>query len=42
MNVAGTPTIYLDDGKVLGGYVPSARLLAILNLSPGTRTSNAR
>lgn len=34
LKVAGTPTIYLDDGKVLGGYVPSERLLAILNLRP--------
>lgn len=30
LGVGGTPTIYLDNGKKLGGYVPAAQLLAIL------------
>lgn len=39
LQIRGTPTIYLDNGKVLTGYVPSARLLAILDLKPGAKTS---
>lgn len=42
LEVSGTPTIYLDDGKMLGGYLPSARLLAILNIKPPLKTSDAR
>jgi thiol:disulfide interchange protein DsbC len=42
IGVSGTPTIYLDDGKKLGGYVPSAQLLAILGLNGVPKTSNAR
>lgn len=42
LRVNGTPTIFLDNGKVLGGYVPSARLLAILDLKPTLKTSDAR
>lgn len=42
LQVGGTPTIYLDDGKVLGGYLPSANLLAILKLKSPLKTSNAR
>jgi len=42
LEVNGTPTIYLDDGKILGGYVPSARLLAILNVKPPLKTSDVR
>jgi thiol:disulfide interchange protein DsbC len=30
--VGGTPTIYLDDGQTIGGYVPPDRLLTILGL----------
>lgn len=41
LQVNGTPTIFLDNGKKLGGYVPSDRLLAILELKPSTKTSNA-
>lgn len=32
LGVTGTPTIFLDDGRRLGGYVPSGKLLAILKL----------
>lgn len=42
LGVQGTPTIFLDDGRRLGGYVPSARLLAILQLKPALSKSDAR
>ena len=42
MGVQGTPTIFLDDGRRLGGYVPSDRLLAILKLKPTLSKSDAR
>src|SRR5690606_28096237 len=42
LQVNGTPTIFLDNGKMLGGYVPSARLLAILEQSPPIKISNVR
>ena len=42
LRVNGTPTIFLDNGKMLGGYVPSARLLSILELKTPLKTSNAR
>lgn len=42
LGVSGTPTIFLDDGRRLGGYVPSDRLLAILKLKPTVNTSDAR
>lgn len=32
LDIGGTPAIFLDDGKVLPGYVPASRLLAILDL----------
>lgn len=32
VGVTGTPTIVLENGKVVGGYVPAARLLGQLNL----------
>lgn len=32
LDVGGTPTIFLDDGKLLPGYIPPPRLLAILGL----------
>lgn len=41
LGVAGTPTIYLDDGKKIGGYVPSAKLLAILGINTVPSTSHA-
>lgn len=42
LNVSGTPAVYADDGKILGGYVPGERLLAMLNIKPSTKTSDAR
>lgn len=32
LDIGGTPAIFLDDGKVLPGYVPAPRLLAMLGL----------
>ena len=32
LDINGTPSIFLDDGKVLPGYVPAPRLLGILGL----------
>ncbi|MEW6329945.1 MAG: DsbC family protein [Pseudomonadota bacterium] len=32
LDIGGTPAIFLDDGKVLPGYIPAPRLLAILDL----------
>lgn len=34
IGVTGTPTIYLDNGKKIGGYVPAARMLQLLGLAP--------
>lgn len=42
LGVSGTPTIYLDDGKKLGGYVPSKQLLAILGINTVPPLSHAR
>jgi thiol:disulfide interchange protein DsbC len=33
LNITGTPTMILEDGTKVGGYVPAARLLAALGLS---------
>jgi thiol:disulfide interchange protein DsbC len=32
LGVGGTPTIFLDDGRKVGGYVPAAQLLAALGI----------
>lgn len=42
LNITGTPTLILDDGTRVGGYMPATRLLAALGLGgttslPGTR-----
>jgi thiol:disulfide interchange protein DsbC len=42
MGVEGTPTIFLDDGKKLPGYVPAARLLVMLGLQGGPAGTAAR
>ena len=41
LHVSGTPTIFTDDGRKIGGYVPAARLLAILGIAgtPGAAMS---
>lgn len=33
IGITGTPTIILDSGKMLGGYIPAERLLKMLGLS---------
>jgi len=33
LNITGTPTLILDDGTRIGGYVPAPRLLTMLGLS---------
>ena len=40
--VEGTPTIVMDDGRVLPGYAPAAELLAALGLQDGKKTEAAR
>lgn len=35
LGVNGTPTLILDDGTRIGGYVPASRLLAILGIGNG-------
>ncbi|GAB4509864.1 MAG: DsbC family protein [Sulfuricaulis sp.] len=32
LDIGGTPSIFLDNGKVLPGYIPAPRLLAMLGL----------
>ena len=34
MGVRGTPTVILDDGQELGGYVPFKRLITMINAGP--------
>ena len=36
LNITGTPTLILEDGTKVGGYMPAARLLAALGLSGAT------
>jgi len=42
LGVQGTPTIFLDDGRRIGGYLPSERLLAIVNARPALSKSDVR
>jgi thiol:disulfide interchange protein DsbC len=42
VGVEGTPTIVMDDGRVLPGYAPAADLLAALGLQDGKKTEAAR
>jgi thiol:disulfide interchange protein DsbC len=42
VDVEGTPTIVLDDGRVLPGYAPAADLLVALGLADGKKTESAR
>jgi thiol:disulfide interchange protein DsbC len=32
LEIGGTPSIFVDDGKVLPGYIPAQRLLGMLGL----------
>jgi thiol:disulfide interchange protein DsbC len=34
VGVSGTPTLYLDDGRKIGGYVPVAKLLPLMGVAP--------
>ncbi|MFV1996904.1 MAG: DsbC family protein [Acidiferrobacterales bacterium] len=38
LKITGTPTLILDDGSRIGGYVPAPRLLTMLGLSGETKT----
>ena len=42
VGVEGTPTIVMDDGRVLPGYAPAAELLAALGLQDGKKIEPAR
>jgi thiol:disulfide interchange protein DsbC len=42
VDVEGTPTIVLDDGRILPGYAPAADLLAALGLADGKKTEAVR
>ena len=42
VGVEGTPTIVMDDGRVLPGYAPAAELLAALGLQDGKKAEAAR
>lgn len=35
LGIEGTPTIYIDDGQVLPGYVPAANLLEAMGIKKG-------
>lgn len=38
LNITGTPTLILDDGTRIGGYVPAPKLLTMLGLNGATKT----
>ena len=42
VGVRGTPTIVMDDGRVLPGYAPAAELIAALGLGDGKKAELAR
>ena len=42
VGVQGTPTIVMDDGRVLPGYAPAAELIAALGLQDGKKAEAAR
>lgn len=42
LDVNGTPTIFLDDGKIIPGYVPAARLLGMLGIKDGPSSTAVR
>ncbi len=35
LGIEGTPTIYVDDGQIMPGYVPAAQLLEALSIKKG-------
>ncbi|MEK7191619.1 MAG: thioredoxin fold domain-containing protein [Pseudomonadota bacterium] len=36
LGISGTPTIYLENGRKIPGYVPPAQLLALIGAKNGT------
>lgn len=42
IGVTGTPTLILDDGRIIPGYVPAPELLAMLGLKGGSEAAPAR
>ncbi len=42
VGVEGTPTIIMEDGRILPGYAPATELLAVLGLQEGKKTEQAR
>lgn len=42
LGVSGTPTIYLDNGHKIGGYVPADKMLALLGIKAEARPTAAR
>jgi thiol:disulfide interchange protein DsbC len=42
LGIQGTPTIYLDDGSVIGGYVPPERLRVLLERAEPARAARGR
>jgi thiol:disulfide interchange protein DsbC len=40
LGVSGTPTIFLEDGKRLGGYAPVAQMLTVLGLKATAAQAN--
>lgn len=42
VGVEGTPTLVLDDGRVVPGYAPAAELLAMLGLADGKKAEPTR
>lgn len=42
LEIRGTPTIFIDDGKIIPGYVPAPRLLEMLGIKNATSGSAAR
>lgn len=39
MDVTGTPTLYLDNGRKIGGYVPVAKLLPLIGAVPASQAA---
>lgn len=42
LEIRGTPTIFIDDGKMIPGYVPASRLLSLLGIKSEPLSSAAR
>ena len=42
LEIRGTPTIFIDDGKMIPGYVPASRLLSLLEIKGEPSSSAAR